>query len=462
MGNALVYTAVAVTIVLVGIDVIEARRQGAKPRWLNLLAGALCCAAAFAVFKGVKPPETALVLTALLASLGVALALFDFPDADRETRTGISLAPIAVVLGIWMPRILDQPLMVFGVLAGLAAASLALSGLGRGRVAQDIAVAGFIGFAVNAMANVSPGGQAVEAAQTLLTGAAIAVLIGEGLRIATAKSNFQWPRFGTALIFGLIATLLCTKVLADGSAAMVVGAASILSLVCAFAIRPDSKFGSSAILIGSLSWLGLATVAFGEARAYGVALAALTGFATLLISGNRKLLPVLAPIAAFVGYRMLRGSFGMATSTFEIGQHYALLGLIAGLGIPLLASETVSAVASSTEWKRGVTIGTVGVASLVVVAGLIEFLGDQGGVGLVLGLGVSPVVAALSGKFGQGSLATACGLMAWAAGTVGVLADHDPVMRQGKVWIIGTMASVIVLSSVIVWAINRQKDHQQA
>lgn len=457
MGNALVWTSLGVTVVLLAIDVFESRGKASKRNWIPFFAGLACVALALLVSKLVTSKETAELISGALAAAGAVLALADFADSDRETRAGISVGPVAVLLGVFGLALSDQMVLTFGLLAGLGAGAAVLSTSGRGRVAQDLAVAALLGFAVNFVGKTNPGGQAVDTAQTLIAAALIALLIGEGLRLALKNTKIGWPKLGTAVVFGLVATVFCSKVLADNDSTIVVGVSLLLGLLCSFAVKPEGRFSTSMTLLAGLSWLGVASVAFGNHKAYGVALAGLVGFLTLLLTGQRRLLPVLAPIGAFIGYRMLKQAFGDVTSNFEISQHYAILGLIAGIGVPILAAEAGNLSAGQDSRWRILTPILVGIASLVVVAGMAEFLGDQGGVGLVLGLGVSPIVAMISGKTGQATLAIACGFMAWTSGFIGSIAKHDPIVREGKVWILATLALTTLLCGVLVWFLNRPK-----
>ena len=162
-----------------------------------------------------------------------------------------------------------------------------------------------------------------------------------------------------------------------------------LTGVVLFFLMPEEEGESSRVGLAAVVGIGLATVAYGLGRGAGMGLAALGAVGLLLALDNRRAALALGPLVGLTLYRILRDAGTGATRALDIAQHYTLLALVLGLVLPLLP----------TDWLRnrtsalGIALWSVvalAAAPLVVVA-----LGMRGGIGLVVGLGTSGLVAAL-------------------------------------------------------------------
>jgi hypothetical protein len=188
------------------------------------------------------------------------------------------------------------------------------------------------------------------------------------------------------------------KLLGANSALPVVWGGCVLALIVAYLIPEDSTPSAMRVLVGTVIWISAGTAAFGFDKGFGVAALGLTAAIGLLASGNRRALQTLGPLGALVMYRVFYESHRGATQAFDIGQHYAMIGLVVGVLLPVMAQEWIRMVA-----KRGGLSALIAGALWIVVLLVAPIttavvLGAKGVVGYLFGLGLASVVEAVRGE----------------------------------------------------------------
>ncbi|KXK13602.1 MAG: hypothetical protein UZ18_ATM001001928 [Armatimonadetes bacterium OLB18] len=120
----------------------------------------------------------------------------------------------------------------------------------------------------------------------------------------------------------------------------VVGLGGVALALASLWVVPRSESESSlGYWLSTILWVAGATLAFGILRGYGVALGLAVGACVLLVFRHPRALSTLAPVAGIVVYRVFRENHLAASRALDIGQHYSLIGILAGAMLIVLALE---------------------------------------------------------------------------------------------------------------------------
>jgi hypothetical protein len=204
--------------------------------------------------------------------------------------------------------------------------------------------------------------------------------------------------------------------------------------------------------LSAIIWIGLGTLAFGLARAYGMALGLLVAGGVHLILGERRALMSMGPLLGLVLYRLFREAHMDASRALDIGQHYALIGLALGAVTPILP-ERWWFTKPKSEWLQSIGgfLWCLVWAALPVLTALL--LGPKGVVGWVVGVGFSTLFTIVSEGASLLPLAAAAGAGGLAALTFGWLTDLTNLARDEKLhWIfygVGPLALVAIVLAVL-------------
>lgn len=354
---------------------------------LPLVALALALAAPFLLrtARGAFAPSRIGALVLLLAAAGV-LVFRSAPEIDRTPALiGLVLGGLACLLGEWGGG------LAFGVAAAAAlhllpatslpAAGLALvAGTGLGALTVGGETAALAAVLVVAADNLGMRHSQIPAA------AFVGSQTGLGVAIGALFPVLMRPVFvgGLALLGGMLAS----RTLSEQGLLLSVGIGALAGVVLHF-LMPDDEGESSRVGLAAVIGVGLATVAFGLGKGLGMGLAALAAVGVLLAVENRRAVLALGPLVGLVLFRVLREAGTGATRSIDIAQHYTLLALVLGLALPLLPTDWLKGRASAPgSFLWGLAV--LAAPPLVVVA-----LGMRGGIGFVVGLGVSGLVQAL-------------------------------------------------------------------
>lgn len=229
----------------------------------------------------------------------------------------------------------------------------------------------------------------------------------------------------------------------------------------AFVVAWLVSSGGIRVGLAALIWLASATAAFSLDAGYGMAVALLAGVAMLAALGSRHGMLALAPLGALTLYRVLRESSELYGLSFDINQHYAMVGVLAGALLPLVCLEWLAATA-----KRGAAMNFVAGALWIVVFAFVPpiaaiLLGSKGIVGFVVGSGVAPVIAALRGDKGLESLSISAGVSALVVGSFSWLGPLMEITREEKLRALAYVGGAVLVVSLIIsslsWGLSQPK-----
>jgi len=428
-------------------------------------------------------------------ALGVAMFFLESQRVKREPAKGeiIALALVALfVVGSWFvlgkledhTLAMDYPIVAFALALGFVAASavspttgligLAAFALGFNQwhgqinpgesaawlatlgglsmmVAKSrgwVSAAGFgaavmAGGMANALGAAGPGGHAAWTGAVFCLAAVLAGAVGFGIKSATRGDR-------PVVVAAVSLVVFAISVGALGQVYLAMRDTVILGLVAIFAAAisvwntpAEGESSPLRVSVLALIWLGLATFAFSLRAGYGMAVVGVAGVLTILLLDRPRALPAMVPILALTAYRVFREIYPDESRAFDIGQHYAIVGLIAGIVIVLGVVEfgrKYLAVPGVRSTLAGACI--MALAVLLSVFSIV-FLGSKGVVGLIIGLGLSAMLASMGGRGGL----TSFGLSGMLTGVV--ILGHRPLLEYIDIEK-GSKQTLLVIVVIIV------------
>ena len=337
-----------------------------------------------------------------------------------------------------------------GLVVGAAAAAWIL---GAGTYVSTAAIATALIAGANLLGEAAVGGHSAQAGTAVAVVAALAGLI--------ALTGNQWlqrqrgtPAPDAAVWAATILLLAGSWVLGHrylylGGAAtlLMLGAASGWVLHWVVSQEKTDEEGELRFALGSVLVVALATLAFATLRGYGMALSTLSAAAVLVLAGNPRALMCLGPAWALVGYRLFRETHTDVSRAFDIGQHYAIVGILLAvlLCIAVVAWRPKGAERSKT---RAAAVALSAVATIAAMAGGAVFLGSKGVVGALVGLGLAVFVAGMRGSRSLAVMVLA--LQGWATLVLayGWLRPWLDLTRDDKLVLLGWFAAV---GAAVAW-----------
>ena len=358
---------------------------------LPLVALALALAAPFLLRterRGLDVPR--LVALAVLTAVAVAAAMRFAPGTEgRPAAMGVVLGALACALGAWsggpaagvagaaaLHLFAPSSAMGLAFVAGTALGALTVGG-------EAAALAGVLVFAADDL-----GMRHSQLPAAAFIGSQVGVSVAVGALLAgLVPSRVALMRPVVVGVLATLAGLVAAKGLGEEGLTLGAALGAVAGVVLAL-LMPEEEGESSRVGLATVVGVGLATVAFGLGRGLGMGIAALAAVGVLLAVDRRRAVLALGPLMGLVMFRVLREAGTGATRALDIGQHYTLLALVLGLALPLLP----------TDWLRGrasaLGAGLWGIVLLAAPPLVVVALGMRGGVGFVVGLGVSGLVQA--------------------------------------------------------------------
>lgn len=285
----------------------------------------------------------------------------------------------------------------------------------------------------------------------VLIGIAV-ILISQSLSTAT----FRKIAPVVAVLFAAWGAVCCTRYmhLEGGPVSL------FMAVVVAFAVHkmlpPTNPSDPLRSGVAALLWLGLATVSFGLAKSLGMALALGLAAAMLCMLDNRRALLTLGPLVGLVLYRTFREAHPDISRALDIGQHYALVGLITGAVLPLLPSDwlrTGRSAAGATLWGV-LLVGLPAVLSLV--------LGAKGAVGFVAGLGLALWIESFRAEASVLPVALSAGIAGLLFATYGWTASLGALSRDDKLKFFVWTSVVVAVVAMALAAIRYRAPKAEA
>ncbi len=362
-------------------------------------------------------------------------------------------APIA--LGVLAPSLLvllPYPGIPFALVFGAAASAWFLS-IGKEVdpnpwAMRSAVVAAFV-VAANVLGKQANLGDYGPMAGTMLGLVAATAAVLSGFVAALAKSPGLRAGVAMALV-ALGSWLIGDRLLHLGTILPIAAGGAVLAFLVAAIVPEDEEPSSLRLLVSVLIWISAATAAFGFEKGFGMAVLALTATAVLLASGNKRALLTMAPLGGLVMYRVFRESHPDATKAFDIGQHYAMIGLVVGALLPVMAQEWLRTVS-----RRGGFLTLIAGALWIVVLLIAPIatavvLGAKGVIGYLFGLGLGGVIEAVRGERSAHSMSLGIAMAGVMALIYDALLPHLDLDRDEKLIKMAYLGGgVLVLGLVI-------------
>lgn len=345
-----------------------------------------------------------------------------------------------------------MPILLFAMTLGLGAVAWASAGTSSSHALGTATLACAVVSAADQLGRIGPGNFAKYSGQAFGLVAAVSAVLVLGVLEGSEKRRRFAPVVIAALMTGA-GWLVTQRVLELQSIWNVLAGGAVAACVVHYLLPEDDK-SSFGFLLASLIWLGVATLAFGIAKGYGMAVAALGGVAICASMRNSRALLSMGPLLALVLYRMFREMFSDTGRALDIGQHYGLVGLLIGASVPVLAWEWWQESKDRNGAKRAIAAGlwcviVVGLPLLVTM-----LLSSKGYVGWLAGLGVSAMILGLRGERSLAPLAMAVGFASLSSICYAAFKDYIHLVRETKVIALGWAFGIFIIAAILIWFLS--------
>lgn len=247
-----------------------------------------------------------------------------------------------------------------------------------------------------------------------------------------------------------IAYLVGDKVFGIPETLVVCAAGALVALIVSWLIPDEEKPNTLRLSLATLIWISAGTAGFSQRQGFGMALLFLVAAATLLLMGNRRALLSMGPLGAIVFFRVFRETNLDATKALDIGQHYAMIGLVVGAVLPVLAQEWLTTVA-----RRGGLLALIGGLAWVLVLlglplGAAVIFGAKGVVGYLFGLGLASLAEGIKGERSAHALSLGLGLSGVMTLVYEGLQPHLDLTRDEKVKALMYIGAAVVVAGLLI------------
>lgn len=368
-------------------------------------------------------------------------------------RPGATVAGLGFVGGIVASDLgalgmQEQTLYLHLTLVGVGALAL-VSGVGRSGAA--VGLAGFGGVAARYFLIPEPG-----ATVGAMPGAVLVAVVVLGIIGSFVPENREtWkPWVGPALglllagiVFGVGAALF-----GKDHVPRTLMLAVLAAVATAFAMPSGSKPDALRVGLAGLVWLGIATYAFSHSLTLGMSLALVAGAGAIALTASEAAYPMLAPLAGLVGFRLARNVYPEATRAFDLGQHYAVVGVVLAIVLVMVLGAAFGREVKAGGWRIPVATGAGWLLGVLAVLFSVMFLGAKGTTGLIVGIGLAPLIVQLGKADGAAGSGLSVGLIGLLGLAYPKLAELFEVSRAEKQTAFAVAAGVgLVLALFLVW-----------
>lgn len=450
-----------VALLLVIAFALAPRPKGAaRPDWRATLAAegfgysaALAGGIACLVGLGFEPAQP----FAVPAAIGFLAALvMRIIEAARPASNFMHATPWA--MAAFVVGILERPM---GPLAWIAIGFGACSGamvLGASRPTAGSKAPALFGLAVILIGSagllgvIGTPGRAAHAGVVWALAIAVACGIGAAVRTFGSERAAPYARIVPVVLLLLLAKPLADSYFETSEMLMVISLALLAACVAGWSDTDDGR-GVMTPMLGAIAWIAVATIAFAQMKGYGVALAALAAVGALTALGSFRAIHVMMPLFALALFRVFRQLHPETIRALDLGQHYAIIGILAGILLVLGPIEWVRTRSEERGMRTGLGAALLGIGVFIALAGGVVLLGAKGAGGLIIGFGLAGLVARL-----QGSKSLTAG--AWGAAlALSVVLAYAPLQaildltREEKLgWLmrVGIAAAVPIVVALVV------------
>ncbi|MBI5705975.1 MAG: hypothetical protein HZC36_03175 [Armatimonadetes bacterium] len=312
---------------------------------------------------------------------------------------------------------------------------------------------------VDLLGEAGPGDRAAHAGLALLVaGCVLASALPTLITASNLKNKLK--ESGTGILFAAVfsgfAVLIATRYVWIGHVWHIALMASALALVVHWFTASDNEGSPYTSLLGMVIWLGVATLAFGLLRGFGMSIALLTAVLVFLILGDVRSIASLSPLAAMTVYRVFKEWHQSAAKTLDIGQHYELIGFIAGMALIALALEM-------RQRRREHPIASGAMALMLMALPILTaiLLGAKGTVGLLVGSGFAYVVLG-SALHGLAPFVLQMGLGLLIAGTYDWYASLIDLTRDQKVFALEVAVPIVAVLLLLIGFLTKPVEQARA
>jgi len=426
----------------------------------------LAAAAVFGAWKfGADWKGSAPMSYGFAGGLAVAL-LSEWIGRSRFQRGAGTAGPMGIAVAAVGALMFAKPEYVgphqIGLGFGLAAGAWILSALESGAAGWPIRTALFANamLLVDILGKEGPGGRASHAGLALGIAAAFvgaaSLVIANQLKIAESKrGGIAAVLF--AVLFGGAAWAVATRYVWLSDFWRIAVGAILVALVVAWFVPRGENGGSLPYLVGVIVWLGAATLAFAYLRGFGMAVCLLAAMSVLLVARHGGAVLTLGLLAALVAYRVLREFHPGAARALDIGQHYALIGLMVGAGVIAVAAE-YRRERASTPYTAAIGLALCGILPVLGAT----LIAAKGFVGILVGLGVGTALAGMRGDREAKPLALQMGLGLFMAGSFAWYEKLLELTRDEKVKALYWSTPAVLVLALLLVVLGRRKSSPEA
>ncbi len=452
--------------IAIGVASLFVRRRsdedsgaGANPASLAIVTVALL-AALFALSKLSKEGESVMltlygVAAGSVAGMALALGLGSFIK-KAVSSAGFAFGALAVAgasLAIaHSVKPTEWPLVLFGLVLGLGGCAWASAGSSAGSVTASAALGAAVVAAADQLGRLGPGNHAAQAGTAFALVAGIASALALGVLEGDSKKQKLAPIVITLLLAGG-GWLVTQRVLELKTIWQALTAGAAAATIVNW-LLPDDDNGSFGFVLSTLIWLGIATLGFGMAKGFGMAVACLGAVCVLTSVRNGRALLSMGPLLGLVLYRIFRELFADTGRALDIGQHYGLIGLLVGAAMPILAWEWWQASKDQENAKRSICYGLWAVLLVGFPVLITMMLSSKGYVGWIAGLGLSGVILGLKGERSSTPLAFSLGVASLSAVCYKPLQDYINLTREQKVVTLGWSFGIFIVLAALIWFLS--------
>lgn len=247
-----------------------------------------------------------------------------------------------------------------------------------------------------------------------------------------------------------VAYLVGDKLFGVSETLVVCAGGALVALIVSWLIPDEEKPNTMRLCLGTLIWISAGTASFSMRQGFGMALLFLTAVATLLLMGNRRALLSMGPLGAIVFFRVFRETNLDAAKALDIGQHYAMIGLVIGAALPVLAQEWLQTVAR----RGGIMALVAGLAWVIVLLAVplaaAVLFGAKGVVGYLFGLGLASLAEGIKGERSAHALSLGLGLSGVMTLVYSGLQPHLEMTRDEKVHALMYIGGGVVVAGLLI------------
>lgn len=342
---------------------------------------------------------------------------------------------------------------------GVAGVSMAGAALGHGQGAAGLVAGAVAACTAGSLAVFKKLADPFAGPAALALAAMIAAIIVAGAASMLKEKRVWAGPIGVAL-FSLGGGFAVQQIAGQSELLAICCVVGVVSLAMAWAVPAEGSRGLW-LPVCALVWLGAATYALSQLQGYGMALAGLAAVACFLLLGRSDLLGALGPFLVLVIYRLFREGYGDLARSFDIGQHYAILGVLSATILGMAAHEAAKVVSDRSSWSGAAKTAALGLCFgiLTLTAGMV--LGGKGAVGLLIGFAFVPVAGMLAGERGDLKLITSLAGAALVAGSYKALAPLTDLAKSEKqMWMLGAAVVAAILAAAAIYS-NRSMGEQR-